>query len=67
MGNIDFNLDSPIRFEKKSNKIKIETDRISPNSCKIVEVGNLFRSNKVVVCVGRNSKDITIKPLKNRN
>lgn len=64
MGNIDFNLDSPIKFEKKSSKIKIETDKISPNSCKVVDVGNLFKSKKVLVCVGKNSKNIIIKPLK---
>lgn len=64
MGNVDFNFDSPIRFEKRFNKIKIETDKISNNSCKIVDVGGLFRNKKVVVCVSKNSKQIIIKPLK---
>ena len=64
MNDLNLNLDSPIRFEKKSNKIKIETDKISPNSCKVVEVGNLFKSKKVLVCVDKNPKDIIIKSLK---
>ena len=46
MVNVNLDAESPFRYEKKSNKIVIETDKIPPNSCKVVDVGNLFNKKK---------------------
>jgi len=62
----EIKIESPVRYEKKSNKLKIETDKLLPNTCKVVSVGNLFRNEKVLVCMGKDSKDITIKPIKDK-
>jgi len=55
MAKID--VESPVRYEKKETKIKIETDRLEPKSCKIVEVKESWlKSKKFLVCVNKDSE-----------
>ncbi|GEM_PF-3963232 len=61
-------IESPIRYEKKEQKIVIQTDELKPGTCKIVEVKEGFlKSKKFVICVSENLKKITIEPIEIRD
>ena len=57
MGKIE--IESPIRYEKKEIKIKMETNTLIPGTCKVIDVKEgLLKRKKLFVCVGRDLKEI---------
>lgn len=63
---------SPLKLEygKKSELdiLRTETDDLSPNTCKVVDVGknlsNLLKNEKVLVCMGKDPNELIIKKIK---
>ena len=59
-----------LKYERKSNLdvSRIETDDLSPNTCKLIDLGknlpDLLKNEKVLVCMGKDSSKIITKKIK---